>query len=126
MKSLAFFTLLLVLIGSISPSLSLATTAAEASRAIEEARQDAATDTGPAWYVFGSACGCLAFLWTVATSNPTVPTSRFIGQSPGYITVYTEEYKKSVRNTRLKKVGIGWGISAVAVLLLSVAVAGDI
>ena len=126
MKSLACFTLLLVLMGSLSPSLGLATTPAEASRAMQEARQDAVADTTAAWYVFGGACGCIGFLWTVVASNPTVPSSRFIGKSAGYITIYTEEYKSAVRRTRLKKVGIGWGISAAASLLLLLTAAGDI
>ena len=126
MKSVAFFTLLLVLMGSLSPPLALAITAAEASEAMQAARQDAVADTGAAWYVFGGACGCFGFLWTVVTTNPTVPVSRFIGQSPRYIMAYTEEYKKAVRSTRLKRVDIGWGIMAVVNLLVWLAIAGDL
>ena len=78
--------------------------AQEAYTAIHAARRDAAADTGPIWY-----CGGFAYL--VATFNgnsiPTPPTSRFLGKSYEYISVYNREYEKIAHNSRLQKSVIG-------------------
>ncbi|MDE0397899.1 MAG: hypothetical protein OXL96_08860 [Candidatus Poribacteria bacterium] len=94
-------------------------TVQDTSTAIQHARSDAKVDTGTSWYVAGGVCGCFGFLYA-AIATPSVPATRFIGQSPEYILIYSDEYKRTAKNERLKKTGIGWGVWA-AVYLLFVA-----
>ena len=91
--------------------------------AIQDARSDAKTDTSAGWYIAGGVCGCFGFAYAAITT-PSVPATRFMGKSPEYILIYSDEYKRTAKNERLKKTGIGWGVWA-AVYLLFVATNTD-
>lgn len=83
----------------------------------EDARRDAWHDAGLRWFAYGAGCWMFAIVYA-SVNNPTVPSHRLLGKSATYVHTYTDEYKRSIKNQRIERSAIGWGVSLGAVLWL--------
>ena len=82
-----------------------------------DARRDAWHDAGLRWFAYGAGCWVFAVVYA-GVNTPTVPSHRLLGKSATYVHIYTDEYKRSIKNQRMEMSAIGWGISLGAVLWL--------
>lgn len=82
-----------------------------------DARRDAWHDAGLRWFAYGAGCWMFAIVYA-SVNNPTVPSHRLLGKSSTYVHTYTDEYKRSIKNQRIERSAIGWGVSLGAVLWL--------
>ena len=76
----------------------------------EDAERDAGHDAGLHWFAYGAGCWVFAVVHA-SVNNPTVPSDRLLGKSPQYVNIYTDEYKRSIKNRRIERSAIGWGVS---------------
>ncbi|MDE0688028.1 MAG: hypothetical protein OXI61_07680 [Candidatus Poribacteria bacterium] len=83
----------------------------------QDARRDAWHDAGLRWFAYGAGCWMFAIVYA-SVNNPTVPSHRLLGKSSTYVHTYTNEYKRSIKNQRIERSAIGWGVSLGAVLWL--------
>lgn len=88
---------------------------------IELAQKDAKRDVGVGsnlrWFAYGTGCWVFAVVHA-SVKNPTVPSDRLLGKTPGYVKTYTDEYKRSVKNQWMEMSAIGWGVSLAATFWL--------
>lgn len=63
------------------------------------------------WFLAGAGCGVITFAYAVV-DTPQVPTTRLLGKSPDYVTVYTVEYQSKAKTKRITNSCLGWGTFA--------------
>ena len=83
-------------------------------QAITDARYDAASNSAIEWMAAGCCIGVFGVI-LAAIVDPSPPVQRFIGKSPEYINIYTQEYQRSARRNQIESAVGGCIIGAVSV-----------
>ena len=104
MKILTLALLLTTLLTTVSHSTEIGISA----QAIIDARADAENDVNEQGWVFFGCCLTGLAVSVAVLSSPEVPIDKFIGKPPEYIYFYSEEYRRKVRELRLRYTAIGW------------------
>ena len=111
MKTLAFILILTTLFTTIPCSAQ----SGLAAQAVIDARRDAGKDVNKIqWLALG--CCFNGITHAAATiMTPDIPINRFMGKSPEYVFLYSQEYQRKARSLRNKYTLIGWGTGFVLV-----------
>lgn len=67
------------------------------------------------WFLAGVGCGVITFAYAIV-DTPQVPTTRLLGKSPDYVTIYTVEYRSKAKTKRITNSCLGWGTFALLYL----------
>ena len=93
---------------------------ASAAQAEDQARMDARSDVkGGTWFIVGCLLGLVG--WIIAyVVEPNPPATRLLGQSPDYVAVYTDAYKREGKKVQSQKALSGCLVGTCVSVILEV------
>ena len=83
----------------------------------EDAKRDVGFSSNLRWFAYGTGCWVFAVVHA-GVSNPSIPSHRLLGRTPGYVKAYTEAYTHAIKDRRMEMSATGWVVSLVATLWL--------
>ena len=100
----------------------------DAATAMVDAQMDASSNSQFIWFLPGLCCfypGIIGFLFAVLL-EPDPPVTRFVGKSAEYIIIYTSEYKRLVKKSRVKASCAGLIVGLMGLVVFEIAVLSSI
>ena len=93
----------------------------DALQAVADARLHAEQDVSePLWALSGTFC-CVFGVAFAYIEQPQVPMHRFMGKSPEYISIYTDEYNRTAKRKQIGAAVVGCIFSAAIITFWSLA-----
>ena len=92
---------------------------ADATTAMADAQRDAQIETNDFIWFIGGACYGLGILLAY-TLEPNPPAIRLLGKSPEYVVVYSDSYRRTLKDERARMAWMGCGALAAVYLIFLV------